>query len=307
MLRIAMFILGALLSLAPAASRARQWTDSTGRYKIEATALAFNDDTVVLERSKKDLLAVPINKLSTRDRAYLLSKEAADDAHQGDVQKHIWTLRDGRKVLGKVIEYGRKTVTLSRRRGKIYLGDRMFDNLPEVYQRMVPQVVAHFEGKPIEGKQGVQDWLIKNRGGPKQFTLDGVVMEMENGDEYGVPFFFFSDADRKILEPGWQRWLAAETNHEEKQRQSFLVQAQAEAYQRDQQAQRQISMAQLDLLAYNSGLFSLWEVRMFPRPGTGGYPLNVVVPARNSQQAAYEATQRNPGYVAGPVLQVPRE
>jgi len=57
---------------------------------------------------------------------------------------------------------------------------------------------------------------------------------------------------------------------------------------------------------YQAGLFDLWEVRLFPRPGVVSPPLSVVVPARDSRSAAAEAVARNPGFVAGPVGRVRR-
>ena len=47
--------------------------------------------------------------------------------------------------------------------------------------------------------------MKKLRGEPRTYTCEGVVLELENGDEYGVPFFFFSEDDLKTLSPGWQR------------------------------------------------------------------------------------------------------
>jgi len=41
----------------------------------------------------------------------------------------------------------------------------------------------------------------------------GCTVELENGDQYGVPFLFFSDADLEVLRPGWERWLAAKGIH----------------------------------------------------------------------------------------------
>ena len=120
-----------------------------------------------------------------------------------------WTMASGLKVVGRVVDYARKDVTIQQRRGKTYVNDRLFDNLPQVYQRMLPKLVAHFEKTQIDDKRGLDSWVMKLRGEPRTFTCEGVMLELENRDEYGVPFFFFSEADLKVLQPGWQRWVAA--------------------------------------------------------------------------------------------------
>ena len=63
---------------------------------------------------------------------------------------------------------------------------------------------------------------------------------------------------------------------------------------------------QLQMQAYDAGLFDLWEVQLWPGPGVDRSPLVVVVPARDSRSAAQEAIQRNPGFTAGAVVKVSR-
>jgi hypothetical protein len=148
---------------------------------------------------------------------------------------------------------------------------------------------------------------MKLRGEPRTFTCEGVLLELENGDEYGVPFFFFSADDLKILQPGWQRWLAAEKDRAKHEQESFLLQKQAQAYQQDRMIDRQIAMMQLQMQGYQAGLFDLWEVCMLPGPGVASPPLAVVVPARDSRSAAVEAVRSNPGFVVGPIRKVSRK
>jgi hypothetical protein len=288
------------------AIHARLWTDSTGRYTLEADLVAFDDSRVVLLRGDHHLGAVPIEKLSEADREYLKSKEALDTAGRVTGAMQTWTLKNGLKIPGRVVSYARKPITLQRRRAKIYVNERQFENLPDVYQRMLPHIVAHFE--PIEplDKEGIEKWLVKNKGGPRTFTLEGVFLELENGDEYGVPFFFFSVEDLQVLQPGWDEWLKAnqEQNYDSTEDHSFMLQAAAAARYQDQQVNRQIALMQLNVQAVQAGLTSLWEVTLYPgRPGIGP-PLWVVMPGRNSAQATTAALTANPGYVAGPVRRV---
>jgi hypothetical protein len=285
----------------------RTWTDSTGQYRTEADLIAFNDETVVLKKENHHLVAIPLTKLSEADQAYLQSKEAAENTRQAGDARQTWTMASGLKVIGRVVDYARKDVTIQRRRGKIYVNDRLFDNLPEVYRKILPKIVSHFEKTDIEDKKGLDSWILKLRGEPKSFTCEGVILELENGDEYGVPFFFFSKDDLALLQAGWNRWVAADKERAKQEQERFLLQSQAQAYQQDRLISQQVAMMQLQMQGYQAGLFDLWEVRLFPGPGVAAPPLSVVVPGRDSRSATAEAIRCNPGYVAGAVSRVSRK
>jgi hypothetical protein len=297
--------LAVIVAFCARSSDGRLWTDATGHYTVEADLIAFNEDQVILQRADRELAEVKISKLSRADREYLKSKEAKDLAQQLQDKMQVWTMRSGLKVRGRVVDYARRDLTLQRRRGKIYVNDRLFDNLPEVYRIMLPKIVAHFEKNGIETAKELESWLVRQRGQPRTFTCEGVLLELENGDEYAVPFFFFSEKDLQVLEPGWQQWLAAH-QHDQRDEHAFMLQTLAAAYQQGRQADRQIARMQLAFEAVEAGVGSLWEVTLYPQNRNSGPPLWVVVPARNSAQAQNAALSRNPGYVIGPVRRVSR-
>lgn len=116
----------------------KEWTDKSGTYKFEATLVAFDDKMVVLKLAEKDkkngheLISMARADLCAADLEYLSSKEATDLITQLDKTQN-WTMRDGSKVVAKIVDFVRKDVTIQRRRSKIYVNDRMFSNLPEVY------------------------------------------------------------------------------------------------------------------------------------------------------------------------------
>ncbi|HMP08668.1 MAG TPA: SHD1 domain-containing protein, partial [Lacipirellulaceae bacterium] len=232
--RLALLVVGIVGALS-AAAFGRIWTDSTGRYTVDASLLAFNDKHVVLERADSQLLAVPLDKLSQADRDYLKSREAVDAASGLTGAMQTWTLNDGARFVGRVVDYAHKEITLQRRRGRIYVNDRLFDNLPEVYQHIIPLVVAHFDRLNNPTRQGLESWLVRQRGEPRSFSVDGVVLEVENGDEYVVPFFLFSDEDLAVLKPGWEHWLANHQDYNLHEDSAFRLQSLAAAYQRDRQ------------------------------------------------------------------------
>lgn len=297
----------ALAVLAPGLASAREWTDSTGKYQVEGEMVAFNATTVVLKKANRELVAVPVDKLAKKDQEYLRSKEASEAARASADQVQTWTMRSGLKVIGKAVGYARKQITIQRRRGAIYADERRLENLPEVYRLMVPKIVAHFENLTIDGQKGLESWILTLKGEPRTYTLEGVLLELESGDEYGVPFFFFSDDDLRILKPGWDRWLAAVNQREKQEHEAFLLQAQAQAYQQDRKINQQVAMLQLDMQAYQAGLFDLWEVRLIPGAGVSGPSMLAVVPGRDSRSAAIEARRRYPGYELGPISKVSRK
>lgn len=282
---------------------ARLWTDSTGRYTIEAKLVASNDRMAVLQREDGELGAFPLDKLSDKDREFVKSQQAEGGAQKPTGGLQTWTLRDGTKVVGRIVDYASRDISLQRRRGRIYVNDRAFENLPEFYQKLIPVVVAHDENLQRNDQQALQDWLMRRPGAQSTIHIEGVILETENGDEYTLPFFLFSDEEQQLLKPGWKEWLAVHggDKFDEQSDGAFLLQSLAAARQRDAKVNREIAMMQLKMQAVQAGLTSLWEVTLHPAAGQWGRSQWVVVPGRDSRQATENALQRYPGYVAGPV------
>lgn len=289
-----------------ATADARQWSDTTGNYTVEADLVGFDDESVILQRENKELGSFPIEKLSEEDREYLKSREATEIHADKLGQLQTWTTRNGVNIVGRIVDYARRKVSVQRRRGKTYVDNTVFDNLPEVYQRMMPAMIQHFEGVEMPNTEAFEKWVRALRGIPKSYQVDGVVMELENGDEYEVPFFIFSDEDQNILKPGWNAWLSDHDDYDKRDDHAFQLQAQAAAYQRDKEVDRQIAVMNLNMQAIQAGLTSAWEVTLYPGPGTPGPPRWVVTMGRNSQVATQIALQQNPGYVSGSVRKVSR-
>ena len=313
MIRARTLLVLPLLAALSVRAEARVWTDSTGKYTVDADLIAFNDKQVVLEKPDHQLVALPLDKLSMADAEYLQTEEAQAAATKISGAMQTWTMREGTKLIGRVVDFARTPLTLQRRRGKIYVNDRLYDNLPEIYRLIIPKIVAHLDKLNQPDKQGLEAWMVRQHGQPRSFVLEGVVLELESGDEYSVPFFFFSDEDLKVLKPGWEEWLATHQSYEggqqppaagQNQDVAFKLQSLAAAYQKDKQIDRQIAMTQLNLQAVEAGVTSVWEVMLYPAAETLGAPLSVVTYGRNSAQATAAALQQNPGYSAGAVRKV---
>ena len=293
----------------------KEWSDKSGTYQFGATLLAFDNDTVVLKSTDKErmngheLISIPRKDLAEADQEYLNSKEAIDANSQLD-KRQSWTMRDGSTVVGKIVDFVRKDVTVQRRRDKIYVNDRLFSNLPEVYQKIFPKVVEEFEKVSVPTGKDLEKWVLTLRGKPKTFHCEGVILEFENGDEYAIPFFLFAERDLKAIRPSWEQWSSAKADEDQKREHSLYLQSQASNFQQNVQnqlaAQQQLAVAQLQMLAVNSGAVDLWEVYMYPGEGVYGYPVNVVVAARDSSQASAQAVARNPNYVVGPIKKLSR-
>ncbi|MBU6386020.1 MAG: hypothetical protein KGS49_08800 [Planctomycetes bacterium] len=293
----------------------REWADKTGNVKVNGTLIAADQKDIVVKLDQpvkgRELLAIEIAQLSDADQKFLMLEESEGQLKSA-TEKHSWSLRNGMNVFGKVVGFNRKDVTLQRRRGKLYVNDRPFDNLPEVYRKMIPRIVEHFEKKTFANDSQFNDWVLAQKAEARTFTCEGVLMELPNGEEYGIPFFFFKDTELTVLQPQWDEWLAAnqaaKEDEETKRQQSLYLQSQAAAYQQSvqqnqayQQEMMQIARMQLQMQAVAAGVFSMWEVYLYPPAGVAAYPISVVVNARNSFDAANIASANNPGYVVGPI------
>ena len=258
-----------------------------------------------MQRADHQLGQVPIDKLSQADRDYLKGKEAGDAAKKVSGALQIWTLRNGDKVLGRVVGFAQKQMTVQRSRGNIYVNDRLLENLPKIYQTMIPKIVAQDAKLVRDDRQALEDWLVTQKGQPQTFTVEGPLFELEGGDEYVIPFFFFSMGDQNLLKPGWDQWLTANSKkqYDQAASQEFLVQSLMAARQRDEQIQQQIAQMQINQ-AVMLGTTQLWEVTLYPGRGMAGSPQWVVMPGINSGEASQNAITKYLGYVAGPVRKV---
>ncbi|WP_442483566.1 SHD1 domain-containing protein [Aeoliella sp. SH292] len=286
----------------------RTWTDTSGKYTLKAALVAQNNSHVVLEReSDKGLGSIAIDQLSEADQKYLESQEATKAATTATGGMQKWSLKNGTEIVGKVVNYGRKQIVLRRSRGRIYVNDRVLTNLPGFYQNIIPLIVAH-AGNQVTDERTLVQWLSSRRGGPESFTVDGVVMELEDGDEYAIPFFLFSDKDLTILRPGWEQWLSAyeQKDAAAREQQELRLQTEAAYHQQQQDAaqQRRIAQLQLGFTAVAAGVTSVWEVTLIPEPGNPGPPLWLSFFARDSRSAAMQAMAAHPGYSVGPIRRV---
>lgn len=281
----------------------REWVDASGKLSIEGSLMGYDEETVILQTGDEELISINIAELSEEDQEYLKSREATALMAKTIEQEQVWTLENGVKVLGRVVEFVEAEVTVQRRLGKIYVNDKRYSNLPDVYQRIVPLLVGHYENKQIETEQELLDFMVTVRSRPKTYETEGVKIEFGNGDLYALPFFVFATQDRNFLKDGFQRWKASKEDEAKQQQEAMYLEAEARAYQQQQQAERdqqaRVTQMQLQLLAVAADVTDMWEVELIPRPNVYAPVTSMVVVAGNSAQAMQIAAANNPQYVVG--------
>ncbi len=308
MCRITKYLLLILVStlLSTGSAHARGWVCKAGKFKLEADLISFNDSLAVLKRPTGELVAIEVAELSDADQKYVRSKETEEATAKSADQMQVWTGRDGMKVRGQVVAFGRKEVEIQRKFGQVHINGEKLSSFDPLHQAIIFKTVAYLEKVEIEDEKALREWAKSLGGMAKRYTIDGVRMQLESGDEIPVPFFLFAADELKILEPGWQVWLEREESEKEREREDFLMRSAAMAYQRDQAAKQQIEILKLDLLATAAGVTSIWEVGLVPKPNVYGRPLRVMVPAQNSQAATIMALRRYPRYTLAGVRRASR-
>jgi hypothetical protein len=279
----------------------REWTDATGRFLVRGDLLAVNSDTVVIRRRNGTLVAVELKDLSEEDQKIAAERRSEIEGSEprpealGELQ--TWTSRRGFEVKGRIVSFGRRDIELRRMSGFVTVNGIAFSRLPAFNQMVVLQIVAEFDDPAVTTEQDLNRWAAKLGTEPKTFTVEGVLLRLEDGTDLAVPFFMFSEHDLYALRPGYEQWKDATASEEARQREDFLLSVQAEQHNRAQQESRQIEMMKLNLMAAATGVTTIWEVALVPAPGVFARPLSVMVSARDSLQAQQMALAQNPGYV----------
>lgn len=190
---------------------ARVWKDATGLYTINADLVGFDDDMVILQRENKELGSCPIDKLCKEDRDYLKSKEALEIHNSNIDQTQTWTMTNGLKLVGKIVDYERDSVVIKKQDGNVMVNDKPFDSLPVLYQDILLRVIETVESKAIPDKEALGKWVNSapefSGGKAKTYDLEGVVFQFQDGSQYAVPFYLFDKKEEEFLKSGWNAWV----------------------------------------------------------------------------------------------------
>jgi SLA1 homology domain 1, SHD1 len=276
----------------------REWTDATGKFKQDADLVEMTDNTVVLNKGHGFLVSVPRESLSQADLEYLNSEIASKDMASNASQDRTWTMHDGKQVIGRVMEYGRREVVLIRRNNKLYVNDKPFTNMTELHQYVVPTLVSHYEQKPYADEKELLKLIISRRNAPLRYNVEGVLLELDRGELFAVPLFLFSTKDRDMLKPGWDAWNKADKDERAREEESLHARSVANEYQKNRDREVQIQRIQLA-----SQWFDLWQVEVTLPNGQSS---SVVVPGIDSQSAGNAAQARYPQATIGAMRKIRR-
>ena len=296
----------ATFGVANAHAADRVWHDKTGKVEIEGELFARNESTAVIENNDDNdsLVSVPIADLSEEDQTFLKESEVKFHSEKAESGMKAWHLRSGKTLNGQVVDYVHHDYAIQRRRGKAYVNDRLYDQLPEGFQHVVNHLVSETYNIQCKDHKDFHAWLIKQHGRTRHIKSDGVLMEFGNGELHPVPFEAFAAKDRAMLQDGFDDWMKHQDDEEAKSRESLHLQAEAQAYQRDAEEQRRIAQMSLQVQEYNAGVFDYWLVQLIPV--NGGRIQWVAIPARTSAQASYLAVNQHPGYHSGSIAKLAR-
>lgn len=285
-----------VIGLANANAADRVWHDKTGKVEIEGELFARNESTAVIESNDADksLVSLPISELSDEDQAFLKESESKFHAEKAESGMKSWQLRNGKTLDGQVVDYVHHDYAIQRRRGKAYVNDRLYDQLPEGFQYVVNHLVLVTDKIECNDHEDFHHWLLKQHGRTRHVARDGVLMEFGNGDLHPVPFDVFAAKEQAVLQGGFDDWKKHHDDEAAQRRESLHLQTEAAAYQRNAEQQRRISLMSLQTQQYNAGLFDYWQVELIP--ANGGRSQWVIVPARTSAAASTIAVDQHPGY-----------
>lgn len=190
----------------------RLWSDVSGEYSARAALVDEDDQTVILKKTSGRLIAVTKSELSRADRDFLQTDEAKRmiAKHAPEPNEHLWNLKDGATLCGRVTRYGCHEMFMRHDHGVIYVDGRDLLSYPEAYQTTVREIVEYFAQEKILDNQALVTWMARQHGESWRFLCEGVRIAWDNGEDYAVPFFLFSKENEAFLRPGYEKWLDAE-------------------------------------------------------------------------------------------------
>lgn len=281
----------------------RVWNKVDGKQKVEADLVDFDQTNAVLRQEDGKLVFVKIAELSDVDQAYLKSKEA-DTIHDDAPEAYrTWTLSDGRKIVGQVVDYAKKTITLMRQNGKVFLNETPFVDLEEWKKFVVLGIASHQSETQIDTEKKLGSWLAKFRPPSAEIACEGVVLQLKDHELFAAPFYMFSEADQEYLKHGWDKWLEIHNTKDAKVEQEALsdeLELHLRSRARMDAEARALNMKANQLRIEEAFGVSQWRANLVPKPGTNVQPMQVIVPGRDSRQAMQQAIREYPFHnVAG--------
>lgn len=286
--------------------QAREWTDSTGNFKIEADLIAFDGDTVVLRAKAGRLIALKISDLSKDDLAFLKTPEVAAFENSAPVPETptAWSLMNGQVVRGAITGIGVQQVVIFRRDSKTHISFDGKENTDPIYKTLLPEIVNHLASTSFKTLDELDRHLATLKPPTLTYAIPTVRVATTKG-EVNIPNFLLKKEEQSYLWSASERLRSlqeSELSSEEREkiaaRENFLARSYGRGRNQAANAPVEISPMQLEFLA-NATLVAaraeFWEVAISP-PNPYMMPFTVVVPAADSADAEAQVAARFPQY-----------
>jgi hypothetical protein len=296
------------------AGDSRRWSDSSGKYTVEAELITVDKNLVVLERQDGELIALRRDELSDSDQKFLQKLDSAQEVSSERTVDSIWELGNGDEIAGSLIGFGRQELIVKREGGKIWVNERRLEELPAAYRKILPNVVAAIDSKPITSVGELEEHLAEFGAGPFRYTVSGVQLDLKDWGTITIPLSLLTIDQAKEIQPLLDRWQAAQqedvSDVDRQDTESFerlaleSRQRHRERYlQRYQTAvqTRQFRLLELGLLAVNAGVTDVWAVAVYPI-NRYGYGRTVLVTAPNSLVARRRVALKYPYWEIGAIV-----
>ncbi|OYP37734.1 SHD1 domain-containing protein [Rhodopirellula sp. MGV] len=325
-LAIAAFALPSVFS--PALLQARQWSDQSGEYKVDADLVASDAKQVVLRTAEDGLLVFQIDQLSKQDQAFLADSQAkANMAASKAVDTETstepsnekiplpstdssWRLIDGHAINGRLLGFGTQTLILKRRDAEVMVNNIPLKELPRAYAVILPTVIQQIDNVKIKTPADLEDHLIDLGTGPLEYDVRGIQLALPDGGKITIPPEILVSEDAAAIRPGYDRWVAAQADTvDESSRDStgqferLMLDSYGRMASNATQSNVVLNKARLmdlQLQAATAGVTDIWQVGLIPRVAYR-YPTTVVVYGQNSQAARIAAAAKYPGWQVGPI------
>lgn len=290
------------------ADHSRRWADRSGKFTVDAELLISDKDLVVLEREDGDVIAVRRDQLSKTDQEFLSKHDANSvSALRSDTDSQ-WKLSHGQVIAGRLMGFGQQDLIVKRERGEIWVNDRRLEELPSAYRKILPNVVAAIDRKPIHSLEELEAHLIELGAGPFKYTVEGVQLDLKDWGAVTVPLPLLAIDEAKEIQPGYDRWKASRENtvsdderYKIESRERLALQSRDRLRARvNPRNRRQMRLMELSLIAADTGVTDIWEVVINP-PNRYGYQQSVIVSAPNSLDARRQVAQKYPNWKIGAI------
>ncbi len=285
---------------------AREWSDSSGNFKVEADLVAFDGETVVLKAKTGRLLALKLADLSKSDLEYLKTPEVAAFENSAPVPEAPteWSLQNGQVVRGAMAGIGIQKVLIFRRDAKTHISFDGKEITHPIYKTLLPEIVNQLASTSFKTLEELDRHLATLKPPSLAYALPSVTVSTDKGTVC-IPNFLFKKEEQKYIWAASERLrslqdseLSSEDREKLLARENFLARSYGRGRNQAVNGPVEISQMQLDFLA-NAALVAaraeFWEVVIAP-PNAYMMPFTVLVPAANSGDAEAQVAARYPGY-----------